>query len=159
MLSSMPVIRSAAEDARLPKLGWRKGREKRNHPVAQDGVEGGCTAQHTHTGAECLLALSYTHSIWRHASILKLLSVGLPLWHAPWDGHEFYYDECKWNLFFCMSDTVAWTLWGNDTPQQPPHPSITHIFQQQHRIRDLDSWSNQFALDEKQISSNCDSIR
>lgn len=60
MLSSMPVIRSAAEDARLPELGWREGREKGNHPVAQDGVEGGCTAQHTHWCWMCALTVLYT---------------------------------------------------------------------------------------------------
>lgn len=48
MLSSMAVIRSAAEDVRLPELGLMEEREMGNHPVAQDGVEGACTMQHTH---------------------------------------------------------------------------------------------------------------
>lgn len=49
MLSSMAVIRSAAEDVRLPELGLREGREKGNHPVAQNGVEGRMsTMQRTH---------------------------------------------------------------------------------------------------------------
>lgn len=120
MLSSMAVIRSAAEDARLHKLGLRWGG---NHPNARR-AEDGCTRQHIRW-LLCVHSRCLTHTVWTHALILKLLSAGLSLWHAanPWDKHGFYYGECKWNLFFCLSDTVALTLCGNDTPlPTPPTP-------------------------------------
>lgn len=129
----------------LPRTAWRAYEHHATHTLA------------------AALSLSYTHSVWRHASILTLLSlsVGPSPWHAahPWDRHGFYYDECKWNLFplhVWHSSLNPLGQWCSSTTY--PHPSITHIFQQQHCIRDLETWSNQFALDEKEIPSNCNSI-
>lgn len=91
MLSSMVVIRSAAEDSRLPGLGLREGQEKGNHLVAQDGVH----AMNT-LAAECALSQYHAHSVCININIASL-SVGPSVRHAtnPWDRHGFYCDECK----------------------------------------------------------------
>lgn len=168
MLSSVLGYQICCRGCEASQTGLREGREK--------GKPSGCPGQcrgwmslmrhtHTHTlAAECSLsAVCYTLCLKTCINIKAPLSVGLSLWHAahPWDRHGFYYDECKWNLF-CMSDTVAWTLWGNDSPQQaPPHsPPLHYTYLSTATLHQrFETWSSQFALDEKQIPSNCNRIR